>query len=211
MHKHLRERHLDEFEASSGLGGPQTDGASDQFFDADIAEETSPQQYTQRLATDTADSTSLKEGCFSQVVQDAAENGDLACLQQVLQQHGAGMLSQRDVDGSTPTHLAAKHGHVECLQLLLQSNVDAASTDDSGHTALHLASQEGQQNSVELLLHWGAVGDAVGSAKQRTPLHLAASNGHLGVCSILLLQQANVAELWCGVFFYIKIKLIIKV
>ena len=37
---------------------------------------------------------------------------------EVLQQHGLGTLSQRDVDGSTPAHLAAKQGHVECLQFL---------------------------------------------------------------------------------------------
>ncbi|CAE7831615.1 unnamed protein product [Symbiodinium microadriaticum] len=195
VHKHLRERHLDEFDASrSGMvsltaGQPQG-AASDQFFDADIAEETSPQQYTQRLGT--ADSASLREGGFSQAVQDAAENGDLACLQQVLQQHGAAMLSQRDVDGSTPAHLAAKRGHVECLQFLLQCSVELASTDDSGHTPLHLASQEGEQEAVELLLQWGAPGDTTGTAKQRTPLHLAASNGHLEVCSVLLLQKANV-------------------
>ena len=102
------------------------------------------------------------------------------------------MLSQRDVDGSTPAHLAAKRGHVECLQFLLQCSVEPASTDDSGHTPLHLASQEGQQESVELLLQWGAAGDTTGTAKQRTPLHLAASNGHLEVCSVLLLQKANV-------------------
>ena len=77
VHKHLRERHLAEFDATrSGMasltaGQPQG-AASDQFFDADIAEETSPQQYTQRLGT--ADSASLREGGFSQAVQDAAEN-----------------------------------------------------------------------------------------------------------------------------------------
>ena len=169
--------------------GQPEGAASDQFFDADVAEETSAQEYTQRLGT--ADSTSLKEGGFSQVVQDAAENGDLGCLQQVLQQHGVTMLSQRDVDGSTPAHLAAKHGHAECLQFLLQSSVDATSADDSGHTPLHLASQEGRQEVVELLLHSGAPGDTTGTAKQRTPLHLAASNGHTEVCSVLLLQKAN--------------------
>ncbi|CAE7754198.1 Ank3, partial [Symbiodinium pilosum] len=180
------ERHLEEFEPSASglavLGGGHfmLSQLSQQHTNLKepngqtllVAEETSAQQYTQRLGT--ADSTSLK----------------------VLQQHGLGTLSQRDVDGSTPAHLAAKQGHVVVDVMvdvttlwfgfrepfLLQSGVDASCPDDSGHTPLHLAAQEGQMIPFErgpsLLLssYW-------------------ASNGHVEVCSVLLLQKANVPGL----------------
>ncbi|CAJ1430170.1 unnamed protein product [Effrenium voratum] len=193
VHKHLRERHWEDFLGvePGAFGGSGSGGGSavrfeeekDQFFDADVAEETSASQYTQKL------------GCaatgFSQAVQDAAEKGDLACLQQVMQQ-GAAALNQHDVDGTCPLHLAAKQGHAECVQLLLQAAAAPSEADDNGHQALHLAAQEGHQEVVELLLQAGAACDACGEAKQRTGLHLASANGHVPVCSVLLLQKANV-------------------
>lgn len=49
--------------------------------------------------------------------------------------------------------------------------------------------QEGHHSVVELLL-LSSNSDATGSAKQRTPLHLAAANGHAEVCGALLMQRA---------------------
>jgi len=190
VHKHLRERHWDDFQSGrptpdvpddDEIRGQRSMVKSDQFFDADVAEESNAQLYTQKFE---------KTGNFSQAIQDAAEKGDLACLQQVAQQN-ASLLKQSDVDGSTPLHLCAKQGHAECVQLLLQHSMDATVQDDGGHTPLHLAAQEGHHSVVELLL-LSSNSDATGSAKQRTPLHLAAANGHAEVCGALLMQRANV-------------------
>eukprot|EP00438_Fugacium_kawagutii_P011661 Skav232195 [mRNA] locus=scaffold3716:8493:17830:+ [translate_table: standard] len=171
VHKHLRERHWDDFHCGrpAPSTAPETAAAKgDQFFDADA-------------------------------VQDAAEKGDLSCLQQVLQRLGAplklpsmqnsALLKQSDVDGSTPLHLCAKQGHADCVQLL--TSVDATLLDDGGNSPLHLAAQDGQQQVVDLLLSSGLGSDVVSGASQRTPLHLAAANGHAEVCGQLLLHRAT--------------------
>ncbi|CAK9007655.1 Receptor-interacting serine/threonine-protein kinase 4 (Ankyrin repeat domain-containing protein 3) (PKC-associated protein kinase) (PKC-regulated protein kinase) [Durusdinium trenchii] len=184
VHKHLRERHWDDFQSGRPVELVETGKLEEDFFDADVAEESSTQLYTQKFE---------QGGSFSQAVQDAAEKGDLACLQQVSQQNVA-LLKQSDVDGSTPLHLCAKQGHAQCVQLLLQNGVDATAADDGGHLPLHLAAQEGHHEAVaQLLLAPDVALDALSSgAKQRTALHLAAANGHAEVCGALLLQRADV-------------------
>jgi len=206
VHKHVRERHLDEMMVNSafGLKGAEVDpsassptgkatreeaaGVADQFFDADIAEESNARIYTDTIARD---SPAGGGGRFNQALQDAAEAGDLSKVQQCLLQGGS-QLNQADIDGTTPLHLSAKLGHAECVQYLLSNAGNAGAVDEGGLTPLHLAAQEGQSSTCQLLLQADASVDANGSAKQRAPLHLAAANGQREVCSILLMHKACV-------------------
>lgn len=202
VHKHVREKHLDEMhiaqqpqspaDAAAGHGAedptsPANKGA-DKFFDTDIAEESNARIYTNTIAA----RDTLSGGCrFNQALQDAAQAGDLSKVQQCLLQGGSS-LNQADIDGITPLHLSAKFGHADCLQYLISNAGDLATVDESGLTALHWAAQEGHGASVQLLLEAGSAVDADGSAKKRAPLHLAAANGQKEVCGILLIYKASV-------------------
>jgi len=203
VHKHIREKHVAEMLGSPSVAiqslpaatgqanaannaGPNA-AANDDFFDADVAEESDVRSYTQRISG--AETTGTKR--FNQALQDAAEAGDASKLQQCLLQGGSG-LNQADLDGTTPLQLAARHGHSECVQYMISNTCNVNAANESGLTPLHLAAQEGHSMICELLLQAGSVVDAEGSVKNRTALHLSAANGHREVCTALLLFRAAV-------------------
>ncbi|KAK6302769.1 hypothetical protein J4Q44_G00271240 [Coregonus suidteri] len=86
---------------------------------------------------------------------------------------------------TTPLHITAGRGFVDCLRHLLQrgASVDLA---PGGTTALHEACQSGQPQCVKLLLSHGANSNAV-SEDGLMPLHMCTSPESL-VCAKHLLQ-----------------------
>ncbi|XP_024247129.1 ankyrin repeat and SOCS box protein 10 isoform X2 [Oncorhynchus tshawytscha] len=86
---------------------------------------------------------------------------------------------------TTPLHITAGRGFVDCLRHLLQrgASVDLA---PGGSTALHEACQNGQPQCVKLLLSHGANSNAV-SEDGLMPLHVCTSPESL-VCAKHLLQ-----------------------
>ena len=55
-----------------------------------------------------------------------------------------------------PIHLAAFHGHVQCLKRLLELGVNRDSRDSEGRTPLISAAEGGQLECVKALLDAGA-------------------------------------------------------
>lgn len=53
-----------------------------------------------------------------------------------------------------PLHAAARHGHIDCLQILCQSGFDINYVTDEG-SALHVAALFGKVQAVKLLLEKG--------------------------------------------------------
>jgi len=82
-------------------------------------------------------------------------------------------LNPRDVDLSTPLHLAAAQGHLRTVDLLLQEILNTEARDSSKRTPLWVAAQGGHTNVVELLLKHGAR-TKTRADDQLTPLHAAA-------------------------------------
>jgi serine/threonine-protein phosphatase 6 regulatory ankyrin repeat subunit B len=95
------------------------------------------------------------------------------------------LLEKVDHEGLTPYLLAAAHGQLGVMQLLIQRGADAsATTSISGDTALHMAAWGGQEQATACLLGQGAQSthrEADGS----TPFMLACKQGHLGVVRLL--------------------------
>uniref|UniRef100_A0A1I8IXX6 VPS9 domain-containing protein n=1 Tax=Macrostomum lignano TaxID=282301 RepID=A0A1I8IXX6_9PLAT len=96
----------------------------------------------------------------------------------------AASVEQRNERNWTPLHCAAFYGHLEVVQLLLDSGADPCALDFSGATGLHLAAMNGHHEVCLLLLHSGcdlSLLDCEGMA----PLHYGADRGSLEVAQAL--------------------------
>ena len=55
----------------------------------------------------------------------------------------------KDNDEWTPLHLAARYGHKEIVEYLVEKGADVNAKDKEGWTPLHFAAQEGHTEIVE--------------------------------------------------------------
>jgi ankyrin repeat protein len=58
----------------------------------------------------------------------------------------------KDDNGTTPLHVACKHGHLELVKLLLAKKAIVSIQDDSGNSPLHAASEHGHIEIVKVLV-----------------------------------------------------------
>lgn len=58
--------------------------------------------------------------------------------------------------GNRPIHVAAVHGDVEALCVLLDAGADISAQGEHGYTALHEAAEQGHTDAVRLLVERGA-------------------------------------------------------
>src|ERR1700722_2943625 len=71
-------------------------------------------------------------------IHDAAEQGDLAKIKQLLSRN-AKLISSKDDGGRSPLHLAAGGRHKDVVEFLIANNVDINAKDQNGDTPLHWA------------------------------------------------------------------------
>ncbi|TYZ67177.1 hypothetical protein PybrP1_001671 [[Pythium] brassicae (nom. inval.)] len=98
-----------------------------------------------------------------------------------------------DSSNDAPLHVAARHGDLACLQLLLHHGADICVVDEFGRTPLHCAVAHGHCECVAYLLDVG--GDSVLNAGDHdgdTALHYAALAGTDAIVKLLLESAANV-------------------
>ncbi|MCL4171126.1 UNVERIFIED_CONTAM: hypothetical protein GTU68_020088, partial [Idotea baltica] len=76
------------------------------------------------------------------------------------------------------------------VKSLLESGVDPDSTNEDGLTALHQCCIDDSEEMMRLLVHYGADVNAQDSEKW-TPLHAAATCGHLHLAKFLISKGAN--------------------
>ena len=110
------------------------------------------------------------------------ESGDIeACLRQL--GDGAEPNQTEGRLARTPLHIAAKKGHCEIAELLIERGADVNASMAYG-APVSSAAETGHENMVRLLLGHDAapVTDSTG----RSAVHWAAMRGHAGVIRILL-------------------------
>ena len=88
---------------------------------------------------------------------------------------------------------AARGGHTETVQLLLDKGANANAADSYGRTALHGAAWGGHTEMVQLLLDKGANAKAA-TSDGRTALHGAAWRGHTETVQLLLRAVVRLLE-----------------
>ena len=84
--------------------------------------------------------------------------------------------------GCTPMHIAAKHGHLNVIQLI-KTSIDVMNPADAdGNTVLHYAAANGHLEIVQEVMEDLEEKNPAAMNKERlTPMHLAAKYGHLSV------------------------------
>ncbi|XP_044278450.1 ankyrin repeat and SOCS box protein 10 [Varanus komodoensis] len=148
--------------------------------------------------------------CRDMVLQNALYTGDLAGVQRhfseraevnlvihtqssdlrwTSQKWGLWSLTYQQ-ELTTPLHITASRGYLDCLRhlLLRGADVDLA---PGGQTALHAACAAGTTECARLLLSFGADPEAV-SEEGFQPLHLCRSPGSAECAALLLRQGASV-------------------
>ncbi|XP_060104196.1 ankyrin repeat and SOCS box protein 10 [Heteronotia binoei] len=148
--------------------------------------------------------------CQDVVVQNALYTGDLQQVQRLFSErakvnlviparsHDLRWTSQKwglwsltyEEELTSPLHITASRGYVDCLRHLLLRGADVELAP-GGQTALHVACTAAQADCVRLLLSFGADPEAV-SEDGRKPLHLCQSPDSLQCARLLLCHGAHV-------------------
>ncbi len=100
-----------------------------------------------------------------------------------------------DGEGTTPIHVCAESGNIECLRILLRKKVDINKKDACFLTPIHLAASGGHTECLQLLIDHGAHLNEV-DIWGWTPLHRSVIN-HQFAAAITLLKagcNTNVAD-----------------
>lgn len=126
-------------------------------------------------------------------VFDAAKNGDSATLTRLLDD-GADVNEPNIIP---PLQIAAFHGYVDVLQLLIDSGADLEATSTMLGTALHAASQKGYAEAIEIMIEAGANSNSRNN-DQFTPLMIASMHGHAQAADALIAGAADVAAIGFG-------------
>uniref|UniRef100_A0A7N9ID91 Ankyrin repeat domain 27 n=1 Tax=Macaca fascicularis TaxID=9541 RepID=A0A7N9ID91_MACFA len=94
-------------------------------------------------------------------------------------------------DGSSPLHVAALHGRVDLIPLLLKHGANAGARNADQAVPLHLACQQGHFQVVKCLLDSNAKPNKK-DLSGNTPLIYACSGGHHEVAALLLQHGASI-------------------
>ncbi len=152
------------------------------------------------------------DNCAETALYKAAKKGDLPCLE-VLIKYKADVNTTRRAtsvgiighprifscgigDFSIPLHQSARHGHYDCVELLLRNDARVNATDMHDATPLHWACRSGQASCIKLLIQNGADIHAICKDLEKgknnlTGLHIAAEEGHVPCIDILLEHGAD--------------------
>ena len=142
-----------------------------------------------RSSTSTQAQQVLSSSQLNEALIEAVCEGSILKVQSLLDQH-ADIHTRTGYTRATPLHLAALHGHHQCIELLLDRHVDINARSWFSYIPLHLASMSGQHQCIEILLDRHADINAR-SGCSSTPLHLASFYGFCECIELLIDHGAD--------------------
>ncbi|CAE1328150.1 TRPA1 [Acanthosepion pharaonis] len=132
----------------------------------------------------------------------AARYGRYNTCRQLLQsQFGQKIINEIDGRGMSALHIAAQHGHVKILELLMKMGAIVIK-DFYNNTPLHHAAANGYTKSMTLLLNIHCYLLDTQNRLGETALHLAAINGHSAAVTFLLTCGAKILKDNKNMMFY---------
>ena len=134
--------------------------------------------------------TQIALGAIPAPLADAAEQGNLALVKTLLQQHAN--VNAAQADGMTALHWAAMKDDAALAQLLIDAKAAIDPTTRLGaYTPLYLAAKNGSANVAEVLMKAGANINHT-SSTGATVLMVAAASGSTKIVDALIAKEANV-------------------
>ena len=126
-------------------------------------------------------------------LNEAAQNGSTAVLDEILTYFPDINLDTKDSEGLTPLHNAVERKHIHTVQYLLNKNANPNLVNNEGYNCVHLACQHAEEDILYLL----ATKDGDVNAREKkgkTPALIAAENGKDGCVHILAAAGANLDQ-----------------
>ena len=128
---------------------------------------------------------------------DAAKRGDYQGLEMALKA-GVPCNLMEPKTADTPLLIVCRGGDPDLVRLCLNFGAKNDPHPDFGHTALHTAVSESQYDAAVVLLQAAAASQAdavicnLTDPKGQTPLHIAATKGHIALFDLLLEHGADI-------------------
>uniref|UniRef100_A0A0D6R1N0 RING-type E3 ubiquitin transferase n=1 Tax=Araucaria cunninghamii TaxID=56994 RepID=A0A0D6R1N0_ARACU len=137
----------------------------------------------------------------------AVEEGDLRMVGAMLEKEPNLIRHSTVYQKLSPLHIAAAHGKIEVLSMLLEKGMHPDVLDRYKQTPLMMAAISGNVSCIEKLLQAGANVLLFDSLHGRTGLHYAANNGHTDCLGAILSagHSTPVAESW-GFARYVNVR-----
>ena len=116
---------------------------------------------------------------------DACEKGDVELVKAIYEKHRVDV-NEKDKDGQTPLHLAAKKGHAEVVRMLFAFKADVSEKDAQGESPLHGAAEKGHPQVARMLITKLNADVNEQDNDGWTPLHWAARHGDTAFVRMLI-------------------------
>ena len=138
---------------------------------------------------------------------DLIKNGsDIGIIESNL--NGVNIDLEIDLTGDTPLMVAVRIGRKDIVELLISKGANKNKSKTNGVTALLIASQNGYKDIAELVCTSESINKVTEDGDRRSPLIIAAINGHDETLKLLLMNHSDVQytdnHSWTALMYAIK-------
>ncbi|KAJ7328233.1 Transient receptor putative cation channel sub A member 1 [Desmophyllum pertusum] len=191
--------HVVEFllENGAALGPKDDERRSPLFTAANFGADSVVKLLMERGADVTIRDTNLKSVLHA-AVGDFKSMEALLQVKVVMSPTAAALITEKDVDGFSPVHYAAKRGDLKNTKLFVAKNRASSSVlSNTLDTPIHVASRYGWTDIVELLMDNQNVKIInLRNSQGKTALHFACAEGHDYTAEALLRMGAMMDRYW---------------